>query len=451
MRGRTLYCQIGKAALAGCFFPLVASSTPDIAPSPLTAPMTTPLTAAPDTAISADDALMNTYERLSVGFVRGAGCWLYDQAGERYLDALSGIAVCGLGHAHPAVTATITAQAGKLLHTSNYYHCGEQERLAARLAEISGMERVFFGNSGAEANEAAIKIARLYGHLEREVRTPAILVMENAFHGRTLATLSATAKRSAQAGFEPLVPGFVRAPYNDLEALQRIAANNRDIVAVLVEPIQGDGGVHVPDADFLPALRRCCDEKGWLLMLDEIQTGNGRSGRFFAYQHHDVLPDVVTTAKGLANGLPIGACLARGRAAELLTPGSHGSTFGGNPLVCSVANTVLDVLEQENLYENAARMGEFLRQALQDQCGLLPAVQEVRGEGLILGLQLRRPCMELMAQALEQRLLLSVVAEDTIRLLPPLILQQEEAERIVAILCPLLRACSPDVPQARTA
>ena len=293
------------------------------------------------------EPIMNTYNSLAVAFEYGDGAWLYDTDGNKYLDALSGIAVCGLGHAHPAVTEAIVTQSSALLHTSNLYTISAQKQLAADLTELSGMDNVFFGNSGAEANEAAIKIARKYGH-SKSIDNPAIIVMENAFHGRTLATLSATGNRSAQAGFEPLVSGFVRAPYNDLEAVRNIASSNSNVVAVMVEPIQGEAGVAIPSDDYITELRAICDEHDMLLMLDEVQTGNGRTGKFFAYQHTNILPDVVTTAKGLGNGVPIGACLARGKAASVFAPGSHGSTFGGNPLACAAAQAVVDTIKEEN-------------------------------------------------------------------------------------------------------
>ena len=292
------------------------------------------------------DHLMKTYSPLDVTFERGEGAYLWDSDGEKYLDAVSGIAVCNLGHSHPAVASTISEQAAKLLHTSNLYNIGNQQKLADRLCELSGMDRVFFSNSGAEANEAAIKIARLYGH-NRDIDKPSIIVMDNSFHGRTLATLTATGNRSAQAGFEPLVKGFIRVPYDDLEALQTIAGNSTGVVAVLVEPIQGEGGVNLPAPDYLNRVRDLCDRQGWLLMLDEIQTGMGRTGKLFAFQHSPIQPDIMTLAKGLGNGVPIGACLARGKAAELFKPGHHGSTYGGNPLVCSAALAVLDTLESE--------------------------------------------------------------------------------------------------------
>lgn len=382
---------------------------------------------------------MATYRRLPVTFTHGEGAWLWDETGKRYLDALSGIAVCGLGHAHPAVRDALCEQAGSLIHTSNLYQIAAQTEFGARLTTCAGMDRVFFGNSGAEANEAAIKLARLHGH-HRGVEKPAILVMENSFHGRTLATLSATGNRKVQAGFEPLVQGFVRVPYNDVGAVETAAANRQDIVAVLVEPIQGEGGINIPAPDYLPRLRAICDRQGWLLMLDEIQTGMGRTGRLFAHQHTGIQPDVMTLAKGLANGVPIGACLARGVAATVLGPGSHGSTFGGNPLACRAASVVLEILERDHLVDRAARLGKQLqagfRQALAHQAG----VRDIRGLGLMIGIELDRPCAELVGQALEAGLLINVTAERVIRLLPPLILEAGQVELLVDQLARLIAA-----------
>ncbi len=377
------------------------------------------------------DHLMQNYAPLPVTFVRGEGAWLWDDQGNKYLDALAGVAVCSLGHCHPAVTRALCEQAGTLLHTSNWYHIARQEQLADRLTELAGMDRVFFGNSGAEANEAAIKLARLYGH-GKGIQTPSIVVMENSFHGRTLATLTATGNRKVQAGFEPLVQGFVRAPYNDLEAIANIARNNSDVVAVLVEPVLGEGGVVIPDAAYLPGLRQLCDEHGWLLMLDEIQTGMGRTGAWFACQHSQVAPDVMTLAKALGNGAPIGACLARGTAAELFQPGSHGSTYGGNPLVCAAALAVIDTFEQEQLVTRAARLGERMLAGLQQALADRPGVVDIRGLGMMLAVELDRPCGELLQQALEKGLLINVTAGNVVRLLPPLILGDAEADQIVA-------------------
>jgi acetylornithine aminotransferase len=384
------------------------------------------------------DALMATYARLPVAFERGEGVWLWDTEGRRYLDALSGIAVCGLGHAHPAVRDALCEQAGRLVHTSNLYRITEQERLGAMLTEQAGMDRVFFGNSGAEANEAAIKLARLHAH-RRGIENPAILVAENSFHGRTLATLSATGNRKVQAGFEPLVQGFVRVPYDDIAAIETAAANRSNIVAILVEPIQGEGGIRIPAAEYGPRLRELCDRHRWLLICDEIQTGMGRTGRMFGHEHSQTAPDVITLAKGLANGVPIGACLARGAAAEVLGPGSHGSTFGGNPLACRVARAVLETMETGRLTENAAVQGERLLAGFREHLEGVAGVVDVRGRGLMLGIELDRPCAALVGQALEAGLLINVTAERVVRLLPPLILQQAEAELLVSELTALIR------------
>jgi acetylornithine aminotransferase len=384
------------------------------------------------------EPLMATYKRLPVTFVRGEGVWLWDSDGKRYLDALSGIAVCGLGHAHPGLRDALCDQAGTLLHTSNLYRIDAQESLGAALTSLAGMDRVFFANSGAEANEAAIKLARLHAH-RRGIEHPAILVMEASFHGRTLATLSATGNRKVQAGFEPLVQGFVRVPYDDLGALETVAANRHNVVAVLVEPIQGEGGINVPRDDYLRRLRDMCDRHGWLLMLDEIQTGMGRTGRMFAHQHAGILPDVMTLAKGLGNGVPIGACLAGGEAAEVLGPGTHGSTFGGNPLACRAAAAVLEAIEREGLVDKASRMGEYLSSGFRTRLAEVKGVREVRGRGLMLGIELDRPCGVLVERALEAGLLINVTAEQVIRLLPPLIVEQAEADLLLETLSQLIR------------
>jgi acetylornithine/N-succinyldiaminopimelate aminotransferase len=385
------------------------------------------------------DALMHTYSRLPVTFSRGQGAHLWDDTGTRYLDALSGIAVCNLGHAHPAVTEAICRQAGTLVHTSNVYGIAAQQALGEALTALAGMERVFFANSGAEANEAAIKLARLWGR-RKAIKTPGIVVMEHSFHGRTLATLSATGSRKVQAGFEPLVQGFVRIPFGDLDALRAVAENQADVVAVLVEPIQGEGGINVPPADFLPGVRALCDAKGWLMILDEIQTGMGRTGRPFAYQHYDFAPDVMTVAKALGNGVPIGACLARGEAAELFGPGQHGSTFGGNPLACAAALAVCETLSSERLWENAATLGHRIIHALHHAVGHLDGVTRVRGRGLMIGLELNRPCGELVGRALERGLLINVTAGNVVRLLPPLVFSEQQADELVATLSDLVGA-----------
>ncbi len=373
--------------------------------------------------------LMPTYARLPITFASGEGIYLQDEQGRRYLDAIAGIGVNNLGHCHPAVTKAVVDQAQTLVHTSNIYGIGLQQTLAEKLCALSCMESVFFSNSGAEANEAAIKLARLYGH-QRGVERPTIIVMENAFHGRTLATLTATGNRKIQAGFEPLVSGFTRAPLNDIDALRAIAANNRDVVAVLVEPIQGEGGVRPAEEEYLQALRQLCDEHQWLMMLDEVQTGNGRCGHYFAYQGLGFTPDVVTTAKGLGNGVPIGACLARGPAADVFKAGHHGSTYGGNPLACAAAIAVLDTLQNEGLFDHAQAMGELLRDLLAQRLGSLPGVRDIRGRGLMVGVELDQDCGELVARALEAGLLINVTAGKTIRLLPPLIIDEAQVREL---------------------
>ncbi len=373
---------------------------------------------------------MSTYARLPVEFDRGEGIWLWDTEGRQYLDALSGIAVCGLGHAHPDVTRAIAEQAGRLVHTSNLYGIPHQGKLADRLCELSGMERVFFCNSGAEANEAAIKIARLYGH-SRDIDNPAIVVMENSFHGRTMATLTATGNRKVQAGFEPLVQGFVRVPYNDLDAIRKVAQNSSDVVAVLVEPVQGEGGINMPADDYLGELRKLCDAQNWLLMLDEIQTGMGRTGKWFAYQHTGILPDVVGLAKALGNGVPIGACMARGAAAQMLTPGSHGTTFGGNPLATRAALAVLDAMQSDNLVTQAGQRGQQLLEGFRGQLADRPGVVAIRGRGMMIGIELDRPCRELVGIAIDRGLLINVTADRVVRLLPPLITTEHQAQMIV--------------------
>jgi acetylornithine/N-succinyldiaminopimelate aminotransferase len=381
--------------------------------------------------------VMNTYSRLPVAFTHGQGVWLWDAQGKRYLDGLGGIAVNTLGHAHPKLVQTLGAQAGRLIHVSNIYQITEQENLADRLAAISGMDKMFFCNSGCEANEAAIKLGRLYAK-GKGVENPAIVVMEKAFHGRTLATLSATGSRKVHAGFEPLVSGFVRVPYDDLEAVRQVAQNNRNVVAVLVEPIQGEGGIHLAHFDYLHGLRELCDQYQWLFMLDEIQCGLGRTGKWFYYQHAGCYPDVVTLAKGLAGGVPIGVCLARGAAAELFKPGNHGSTFGGNPFACAAALTTLEVIEQEKLLDNAVRVGDFIRAALSASLADANGVVAIRGMGLMLGIELDRPCTELVGRALDAGLLINVTADNVVRLLPPLIMSQDEARQLVERLSPLI-------------
>jgi acetylornithine/N-succinyldiaminopimelate aminotransferase len=389
------------------------------------------------------DTLMHTYTRLPVTFEKGDGVWLWDTDGKQYLDALSGIAVCGLGHANPIVAEAICQQAGKLIHTTNIYGIQHQQTLGDRLTALASMDNVFFGNSGAEANEAAIKIARLYGH-SKGIDQPTIVVMEGSFHGRTLATLSATGSRKVQAGFEPLVSGFLRVPYNDLEAITTVAKNNHNVVAVLVEPIQGEGGIRIPDDDYLPGIRQICDDNGWLMMLDEIQTGMCRSGKWFAHQHFDdqangAKPDIMTLAKALGNGVPIGACLARGIAAEQFKPGNHGSTYGGNPLVCYTALAVIDALEKDNLASRASEVGDRILAGFRDNLADIEGITEIRGKGLLLGIELDRPCAELVKVALDNGLLINVTTENVIRLLPPLIISDEQADHLVTTLSKLIR------------
>jgi acetylornithine aminotransferase len=381
---------------------------------------------------------MNTYLRLPVTFAKGEGVWLWDEEGKRYLDALAGVAVCGLGHCHPKLVKAIAQQAGTLMHTSNLYHIAKQEQLARRLAQLSGMDNAFFCNSGAEANEAAIKLARLYGH-GKNIDLPTIIVMEKSFHGRTMATLTASGNRKVQAGFEPLLTGFARVPYNDLEAVSQVAVHNKNVVAILVEPYQGEGGVNVPQANYLQGLRQLCDQNGWLLMLDEVQCGIGRSGKWFAFQHSDIAPDVITLAKGLGSGMPIGACLAKGVAASVFKPGNHASTFGGNPLACAAALTTLEVIEEEQLLQNALAVGDYMRAMLKAQLAGLPEVKEIRGQGLMIGIELTRPCANLVAEALEKGLLINVTSDKVVRLLPPLVIQRAEAEQAVGALSGIVK------------
>ena len=381
--------------------------------------------------------LMTTYASMDVTFDHGEGAILWDTDGRQYLDALAGIAVCGLGHAHPAVASAISEQATKLIHTSNLYQIENQQLLADELCRLSGLDRVFFSNSGAEANEAAIKIARMYGNT-RGISSPSTIVMENSFHGRTMATLSATGNRNVQAGFEPLVQGFIRAPFNNIEAIENIAGNSNNVVAIMVEPIQGESGIVVPDADYLNKLRRICDNNDWLLILDEIQTGMGRTGKWFAYQHNGIVPDIMTLAKSLGNGVPIGACIANHKAAEVMRPGSHGSTFGGNPLACAAGLAVIETITKENLVERAATAGKLLHDKLVEALASVPGVIEIRGQGLMIGIQLEKPCKQLMAQALQQGLLISVQSEHVIRLLPPLTISNEQIDTITGTLSSLV-------------
>jgi acetylornithine aminotransferase len=383
--------------------------------------------------------LMNTYARQPVAFTHGEGVWLFDSNGRRYLDALSGIAVNTLGHAHPEFTAAQSAQVGKLIHVSNVYQIPEQERIADKLGELSGLQEAFLCNSGCEANEAAIKLARMYGH-SKGIDIPNIIVMEKSFHGRTLATLSATGNRKVQAGFEPLVKGFVRVPYDDITAVEQVAANNPDVVAILVEPIQGEGGIRIPDAAYLQGLRKICDANGWLLMLDEVQSGIGRTGKWFAHQHTVITPDVMTLAKGLGSGVPVGACLTAGNAVGTFKPGNHGSTFGGNPLACTAALTTLRIMEQQNMLAHAATLGVWIKQQLQERLGGLKGVVAVRGLGLMIGIELNKPCGELVGKALDSGLLINVTADSVVRLLPSLVYSQAEAQQLVDMLCPLIES-----------
>ena len=381
---------------------------------------------------------MNTYSQLPVTFVKGEGVWLWDDQGKRYLDALAGIAVCGLGHCHPRLAKTLCEQASTLIHTSNLYYIDKQEKLATKITGLAGMDNVYFCNSGAEANESAIKLARLYGH-NKGIDLPSIIVMEQSFHGRSMATLTASGNRKVQAGFEPLLTGFARVPYNNLEAVSQIAVNNKNIVAVLVEPYQGEGGVNIPQKKYLQGLREICDQYGWLLMLDEVQSGIGRSGKWFAFQHSDIKPDIMTLAKGLGSGVAIGACLARGVAAEVFKPGNHASTFGGNPLACAAAITTLDVIAEDKLLDNAKKLGDYMRkrfaETLVDESGVI----EIRGQGLMIGIELSKPCGDLVKKALAKGLLINVTFDKVVRLLPALMMQKEEADQAIDITSTLIK------------
>ena len=386
------------------------------------------------------DHLMNTYMRQPVTFTKGEGVWLWDTAGEKYLDALAGVAVSGLGHAHPKLVAAISEQAAKLIHVSNIYQIAEQDALADKLCAISGMDKVFFCNSGCEANEASIKLARLYGH-NKGIGNPEIIVMDKSFHGRTMATLSATGNRKVQAGFEPLVSGFIRVPYEDVDAVKQVASSNPNVVAILVEPVQGEGGINIPkdSSAYLETLRQICDAHGWLLMVDEVQTGIGRTGTWFAYQHTAIMPDVMSLAKGLGSGVPIGACLARGKAAEVFVYGKHGSTFGGNPLACAASLATLAAIEDEGLCAHAEKMGELIKLGFQSAFADTPAVKVVRNAGLMIGIELDRPCGELVKMALAAKLLINVTADKVVRLLPPLVIKQDEAQELVKRLSAVIK------------
>ncbi len=393
--------------------------------------------------------LMQTYSPLPVAFARGEGVWLWDTQGKKYLDALAGIAVNGLGHAHPRLVRALCDQAGKLIHTSNLFRVAEQERAAEMVCRIAGMDNAFFCNSGAESNEAAIKLARLYGH-QRGIENATIVVMEKAWHGRTLATLSATGSRKAQAGFEPLMGGFLRVPYNDYSAIERLA-ENPSIVAILMEVLQGEGGIHVADPEYLRKVRELCDRREWLLMIDEVQSGIGRTGKWFAHQWSGIVPDVMPLAKGLGSGVPIGACLARGVAARVFKPGNHGTTFGGGPLVSVAAITTLDIIEKDGLLANAEQMGRVIHDGFRRELAGVAGVKEIRGLGLMLGIELDRPCGDIVKRALEAGLVTNVTADKVIRLLPPLVIARNEAEMLVEILAPIVRQFLAQAPAAAAA
>jgi len=384
-----------------------------------------------------DTALINTYGHRTLTLTKGEGCRVWDSNGNEYLDALAGIAVCGLGHCHPLVTTAITEQAKQLLHTSNLYNLPPQEQAAQLLCELSGMEKVFFSNSGAEANEAAIKIARKYGN-EKGLRSPTIITMTNSFHGRTMATLSATGNEKVKAGFSPLVEGFLEVPYNDIDAILA-HSNNSNVVAILAEPIQGEGGIRIPDTHYLSQLRDICDQNNWLLMLDEIQTGNGRTGHYYAFQANNFLPDVLTTAKGLGNGMPIGACLTYGKATSILQPGNHGSTYGGNPVACAAASAVLKCIRDNKLCEQVQETGNYFYQQLTYTLHNKSSVTNIRHRGLMIGIELNIECTELVQAAMEKGVLLNVTAGNVIRLLPPLIFSRDDVDQVVALLAELIQ------------
>lgn len=395
----------------------------------------------------AEQPLMNTYGRLPIAFEHGEGCWLYDTNGNKYFDTFTGIAVCGLGHTHPAVTRAIKDQSGRLVHCSNLYHSPIQSKLAQELCNVSGMDNVFFSNSGAEANEAAIKIARLFGH-NNNIATPSIIVMDNAFHGRTMATLTASGNRKVQAGFEPLVSGFIRVPFNDIQAIENVAKSNPNVVAVMLEPIQGEGGLSIAEAQYMSSLREICDARNWLMILDEVQTGNGRTGSYFAYSDYNIVPDVVTTAKGLGNGYPIGACLARGAAAEVFSPGTHGSTFGGNPLGCAAALAVINQIKQDNLTQRAKELGNTIIKILNDNLGNTNYVSDIRGKGLMIGIEMNAPCPELVPLAKAAGLLLNITSEKVIRLLPALTMTDQEAVFLADSIVKIVKLYAADDRQA---
>lgn len=384
--------------------------------------------------------LMQTYARLPIQFSHGEGCYLFDQNGNAYLDAVAGVAVCSLGHAHPTLVETIARQARRLIHVSNLFEIPEQTELGDKLASLSGLRNAFLCNSGAEANEAAIKLARLFGHRKKGIDVPKIIVTEGSFHGRTLATLSATGNPKVRAGFEPLVAGFLHVPYGDIEAIRALAEEHDDIAAVLVEPVQGEGGVIVPPEGYLSSLREACDSHNWLMMLDEVQTGTGRTGTWFAFQQKNIQPDVMTLAKGLGGGIPIGACLAGEKAAQLFQPGNHGSTFGGNPLACSAALAVLETIEKEELLEKGTEVSQTLLTQLEQELSGLEHVKEVRGAGLLIGIELIKPCGELVQKAIERHnILINVTASNVIRLMPPLILSQGDADKLARSVIQLVK------------
>jgi len=403
-------------------------NAPDKLPSPL--PSTSPASAEPH--------VMKTYGRLPVALSHGKGCWLWDTEGKKYLDALAGIAVNTLGHGHPELVPALQDQVSKLIHSSNYYLVPLQEKLAAKLVELSGLTNVFFCNSGLEANEAALKIARKYGH-DKGIERPEIVVYEAAFHGRSIATLSATGNAKIQAGFGPLVEGFVRVPLNDVAAIEQVAATNRNVVAVFLEVIQGEGGIRPTTVAYLKEVRRICDERGWLLMLDEVQCGMGRTGKWFAHQWADIKPDVMPLAKGLGSGVPIGAVVCGPKAADVMGPGNHGTTFGGNPLAMRAGVETLRIMEAQRLLENAATVGKVLKDGLEKELAGVDGVVEVRGQGLMIGIELDRVCAPLLGRCAEAGLMISVTAERVVRLLPALVISADEARQIVAILCPLIK------------
>lgn len=375
-------------------------------------------------------AIMTCYSPMPITFSHGEGIWLYDESGKAYLDALTGIAVCGLGHTHPDITQAIQAQAEKLLHTSNGFIIREQEKLAERITRMTGMSQVFFCNSGAEANEAAIKLARLYGR-KKNLASPKIIVMEKAFHGRTMATISASGNPKIQQGFEPLMEGFLRVPFNDIEAIRSLAAKHDDIAAILLEPVQGEGGIHPAKSDYLAALSELCKQHDWLFMLDEIQSGNARTGWLYAFMEHDFIPDVMTTAKGLGNGFPIGACLMHAKAIDLFTPGSHGSTFGGNPLACATALAVLNVFERDDICKRVQQLSAYLFETLHRELGQHPMVTDIRGKGLLIGIELDRSALPLRGIGLENGIIFNITADKVIRLLPPFIMTKQDADELV--------------------